>query len=480
MLRSYGRLASRFVLPLYDRLAGRRIWEEWRALRKLQWRSSEELEERAEKRLSRLIVHAGTHVPFYREHFANAGIDPEKPVRIADLERLPVTTKAQLRAAFPSGALADNLPAGRYYRKLTSGSTGLPLEFFADRRAIDSWMASYLFFREWAHAPLGLMQLQIAAPPRFTGRLENEAFRIHSPGRSRWARRLLLGEISVRLSGIDLTLPEFLSEVRKAGKRDYFILAFPSYAASLAAQILDSGWDPPRIPRAVISYAETLTPVRQRLIEKAFCCRVANHYSSLEVLHMAQTCPDNPALLHVNTERAILRIVREDGQSTRPGEAGRILATDLANEAMPFINYDTGDWGVAGTRCPCGRGFPTVMSIDGREAECFHTPSGKTVSPGTLGSFFGGPEGEHPHIWEYQALLTAPDSLNLRIVPAASFTAAISDQLIRHLEAWLGPGLSVTITLVDRIDPEPSGKRIVIKSQPERDPFSVPGDRGHG
>jgi len=47
-----------------------------------------------------------------------------------------------------------------------------------------------------------------------------------------------------------------------------------------------------------------------------------------------------------------------------------------------------------------------------------------------------------------------------------TFNTAISNQLARHLEAWLGPGMSVTITLVDRIDPEPSGKRSVIKSEP--------------
>jgi len=47
-----------------------------------------------------------------------------------------------------------------------------------------------------------------------------------------------------------------------------------------------------------------------------------------------------------------------------------------------------------------------------------------------------------------------------------TFNTAISNQLARQLEAWLGPGMSVTITLLDRIDPEPSGKRSVIKSEP--------------
>ena len=113
------------------------------------------------------------------------------------------------------------------------------------------------------------------------------------------------------------------------------------------------------------------------------------------------------------------------------------------------------------------------MRIEGRESEVLHTPAGKIVSPATLGSFFMRPGGEHPHIWEWQALQTVPDSINIRIVPASSFSPAISKQLVRELEAWLGPGMSVTITPVDRIDPEPSGKRPVIKSElaePSRTP----------
>jgi phenylacetate-CoA ligase len=466
MVAIFRRLAPEIVLPLYDRLSGRRIREEWLNLQRLQWRSSEELEDRAGAKLKGLLIHAGTHVPFYRDQFADAGADPGKISRAADLERFPVTTKARLRAAFPSRAIADNLPAGRHYRKRTSGSSGLPLEFYADRSAIDAWLASFLFFREWAGAPLSLTRLQIATPPHFSGYLINEAFRAHSPGRSPRLRRWLLGENVMRLSGPDMTLPGFLSRVGDTGKRGYFIFAFPSYAAWLAARILDSGSELPSFPRVVMSYGETLTPSRQDLIERAFRCRVVNHYSSLEVLHMAQTCPDNPGLLHVNSEKAILRVVLPDGTTARLGETGRILVTDLTNKVMPFINYETGDWGASGPPCPCGRGFPTLLGVEGRGNEILRLASGRIVSPGSFGSFFMRPGGAHPHIWEFQAVQRAPGSIDLLIVPAGSFNAAISDRIARDLEAWLGPGMSVTIKLVDRIDPEPSGKRPVIRSEP--------------
>ena len=263
-----------------------------------------------------------------------------------------------------------------------------------------------------------------------------------------------------------MTLPEFLSRVRESGRRGYFLFAFPSYAAWLAARILDSGSELPSLPRVVMSYGETLTPSRQDLIERAFRCRVVNHYSSLEVLHMAQTCPDNPGLLHVNSERAILRIVRQDGTPAPPGETGRILVTDLTNRVMPFINYETGDWGAAGPPCPCGRGFPTLTGIEGRGCEFIRLPSGGIVSPGSLGVFVMRPGGAHPHILEFQAVQKAPGSIELLIVPAGSYSPGTSDLIAREIEALMGPGMSVTVTFVDRIEPEPSGKRPVIRSLP--------------
>ena len=93
----------------------------------------------------------------------------------------------------------------------------------------------------------------------------------------------------------------------------------------------------------VISYAETLTPTNAASIRQAFRCEVVNYYSSWEVPQMAQTCPDNPELLHVNSERVLLRVVRPDGTTASPGESGRVVVTDLGNYVMPLINYFIGD-----------------------------------------------------------------------------------------------------------------------------------------
>ena len=126
----------------------------------------------------------------------------------------------------------------------------------------------------------------------------------------------------------------------------------------------------------MISGGETMTALDADAIGRAFGCRVVNHYGAWEVPHMAQTCPDNPDVMHVNSERVVLRVVREDGRPAAPGTPGRIVVTALDNYVMPFINYEIGDTGVVGGAVLCGRGFPTLARVEGRLGEVIQDPGG--------------------------------------------------------------------------------------------------------
>jgi len=179
---------------------------------------------------------------------------------------------------------------------------------------------------------------------------------------------------------------------------------------------------------------------------------------------MAQTCPDNPAVLHVNSERVVLRVMGDDGRVAAPGTRGRIVVTALENYVMPFINYEIGDWAVAGERCPCGRGFPTLVSLEGRLGEVLRTPTGRTILPIALCRFLNIRARAHPYIWEYQAVQTVPERVAFKVVPTARLTPDRVDWLRAELEGFLGPGVSVTVDQVDRIPVEASGKRLLVRS----------------
>jgi phenylacetate-CoA ligase len=447
------------VPSAYERLTGRRPWEELRRLRELQWRPAAELEASAIEKLRAIVSHAHAHVPYYRDLLRRAAVEPGEIRSIADLSRIPISRKADLRPDASGRVLADNLPARRRAPGSTAGSTAMPFRFFTDRATSEVWLGSYMLFREWANAPFGGTMLWIPGPAHASASARTIAWMRAA------ATSLALGERTIRLSDFEPDMTELQSQIRRfVGRGGYAIWGFPSYIARIAKELLESGAELPSPPRIVFTYAETLSLLNRRAIEEAFRCRTANHYSAWEVLHMAQTCPDNPDLLHVNSERAIVRVVREDGSAAPPGEVGRVVVTDLANHVMPFINYEIGDWAVAGESCPCGRGFPTLVSLEGRLGEVLRTPTGRTVLPIALCRFLNIRARAHPYIWEYQAVQTVPERVAFRVVPTARLTPERVDWLRAELEGFLGPGVSVTVEQVERIPVEASGNRLLVRS----------------
>jgi phenylacetate-CoA ligase len=444
---------------VYERLTGRRPWSELDRLRELQWQPAAELEARAVQKLRALVAHASSHVPHYRDLLRSAAVDPGDIRSITDLSGIPISRKADLRPDPTGRVLADNLPVRRRAPGSTAGSTAMPFRFFTDRATSESWLGSYMLFREWANAPFGGTMLWIPGPAHASAAATSiAALRAATTS-------LILGERTIRLSDFEPDAAELRRRIQQSvGDRGYAIWGFPSYIARVAAELLESGMELPSYPRAVFTYAETLSLLNQRAIERAFRCRTSNHYSAWEVRHMAQSCPDQPELLHVNSERAIIRVVREDNTPAPPGEVGRVVVTDLANYVMPFINYEIGDWAVAGEPCPCGRGFPTLMSLEGRLGEVLRTPTGRTILPIALCRFLNIRARAHPYLWEYQAVQTVPEHVAFKVVPSVLLTPDRMDWLRTELEGFLGPGVSVTVEPVDRIPVEASGKRLLVRS----------------
>jgi phenylacetate-CoA ligase len=452
----YRSLVPRLVLPLHARLSGRRFWAEYRHLQALQWSTPAALEARSLGKLRSLVTHAMAHVPFYRDRFREAGVRPDALRTPDDLASLPITRKADLRDSGAERAVADNLPAARRWRTVTSGSTGFPFAFFTDATDADGVVAAYLLCLDWAGAAIWQTRIDIGV----RGGRPMPSVLPEPPRPARWVRHALLGDRAVALSGADLSPEEFLARARECPRRGYFVRGYAAYLGQLAQRLREAGIHLPTPPRVVISGGESLTGLDRTAIERAFGCRLVNHYAAWEAPHMAQTCPDNPELLHVNSERVLLRVVGDDGAAARPGSRGRIVVTALRNWVMPFINYEIEDAGVAGPPCPCGRGFPTLATLEGRLGEVIRTPAGRLVTPVTLDAVL---RFHADTVREYQAERTAADAVTLRIVPTRRFrpedAALLQGELARHV----GPGMDVRVDVVDTIPLERSGKRFVIK-----------------
>src|SRR5688572_5357214 len=102
-------------------------------------------------RLSRLVADIHGRNAFYTGKLDGAGVSPGTVTYLADLERLPLTTKAELvadQAGAPPWGTALTEPLGHYTRYCqTSSTTGRPLRWVDTPESwqwvLDCWKAVF-------------------------------------------------------------------------------------------------------------------------------------------------------------------------------------------------------------------------------------------------------------------------------------------------------------------------------------------------
>ena len=98
----------------------------------------EELEQLQLERLQATLNRVYAHVPFYRKKFDELGIAPEDVTSLADIARLPFTTKADLRENYPYGLFA--VPMREVVRiHASSGTTGTATVVGYTRNDLKHW-----------------------------------------------------------------------------------------------------------------------------------------------------------------------------------------------------------------------------------------------------------------------------------------------------------------------------------------------------
>src|SRR5262249_18755651 len=124
MLRSAARQAAGIVEALRDE---RRSPEAVRALQ--------------DRKVRAMVRHAWANSPFYRRKLRDAGLTPHDVQGVADLVKLPPTTKAELQAADPRDVIARGFSPADTVVEATSGSSGLVLWVHHSRPAYDRYAA---------------------------------------------------------------------------------------------------------------------------------------------------------------------------------------------------------------------------------------------------------------------------------------------------------------------------------------------------
>ncbi|MHB0876635.1 MAG: phenylacetate--CoA ligase family protein [Anaerolineae bacterium] len=441
---SYGWLRRRTVRhPVRDDPEFRRYYT---ALRTTEFSPLADLETLQVTALRALLAHAYTNVPYYRRVFDAHGVTPTDFTCLADLRRLPILTKEEVRANVED-MVATNFDRSHLRLVSTGGSTPPgPLSHYHDDTTVELHETAFML-RQWSAAGYrpGDRYATIKGP------LGN---RIDGSAPDAWYDYITENN-EVMLSPFDMTEERMAEYVRLL--RDFrprFISAHPR-SLEILARFMRRNAMPPLPLRAVFLESETITPWQRELVESQFACRVFAGYGLTERVVDATECPRHSGY-HVSMEYGILELVDAAGDPvTEPGAPGFVVGTGFDTYCMPLIRYRTDDvaHGVAG-ECGCGRHSPRIDGIEGKTHQYIVANNGR-IMPLFLG---------HPRCWdsirEWRFVQQRPGQLVAQVVLAPGRSQAeVSADLTRELFKRLRPDeFQLEVQFVDSLPRTHRGK----------------------
>ena len=434
----YETLFRRVLFPAYESgLRRRRTLAYLAEYERSQWLAPAQVRALQWERLRRLLQHCERHVPYYRERWRGLGIRAADIRSLQDYARLPVLTKAEIRAHAPEFR-ADGWHDRLLY-KATGGSTGEPLRFGYTRQSNDRRTAVMWRGYGWAGARMGRRTLflwggAVGQPhplKQFKERLYHAAF----------ARRMLN---SFHMT--DANLGDYADAID--AYRPEIIVGYVGPLVRLAQWLLEHGRQVAR-PVSVLGAAEALHPFQRTLIEQAFGCPAYDTYGCREVMLIASECEHRHGL-HVNADHLVVEL-----HGAVRGGPGEVLLTDLSNFGMPLLRYANGDMASPGAdACPCGRGLPLLGRVDGRVLDAIRTPEGHLLP----GEFFPHMLKDVPGLKRFQLVQRRLDRLELSLVCDEAFDEASLAYIRREVAKVVGDGVRLDCRRVDDIPLTPSGK----------------------
>ncbi len=305
------------------------------------------------KRLQKTVKLAYENVEFYKKRLDDAGIKPEDIKTLKDIEKIPFTTKNDLREAYPLGLLA--VPREEIVEiHASSGTTGKPSVTAYTQNDLDIWGECIARGLVMAGCKKDEIIQNAYGYGLFTG-----GFGIHHGGNK-------LGAITVPISAGNTkkqldTMIDFQSNI---------LTCTPSYAMYLGESREKAGISLDEINLKVgIHGAEMWTDEMRKRIEKSLGIKAYNIYGLTEVMGpgVAQECSKQNGM-HIQDDQFYPEIINsETGETLDYGEEGELVLTSLTKTGMPILRFRTKDLtSLIADECECGRTTIRMTKITGR------------------------------------------------------------------------------------------------------------------
>lgn len=298
-------------------------------------------------------INQAAKAPFYRQKFADAGVTPTSITTPEDIQKLPFTTKNDLRSQYPDKMIT--VPRTKIVRMhASSGTTGSPTIIHHTQEDLDNWTNL-----------LARCLHMVGVRPKHTFQ--------NMTGYGLFTGGLGLHYGAERLGC--LTIPSGSGNTARQLKllhdfNTHAAAIIPSYALYLGASLQEQGYSPEELPlQVIVTGAEAHTQEARQRIEKSLGAKVYDLYglSEMNGPGVGSECTYQSGL-HIWEDSYIAEIIDPMTlQSVPDGEIGELVMTTLCREAMPIIRYRTRDL----TRfipgeCECGRTHRRIDRILGR------------------------------------------------------------------------------------------------------------------
>ncbi|CAH2031636.1 phenylacetate--CoA ligase family protein [Trichlorobacter ammonificans] len=389
------------------------------------------------KRLQATLERVVRNVPLYRKTFEAAGVAPDQVRSLEDLQRLPFTTKQDMRDSYPYGLFAA--PMDEIVRiHASSGTTGKPTVVGYTRQDIETW--SELMARSFVTAGVhrGDIIHNAYGYGLFTGGL----------GAHYGAERL--GASVIPISGGNtkrqiMIMQDFGSTV---------LTCTPSYSLYLAEEAQAEGYDLRGGKlRVGIFGAEPWSEAMRGEIEAALGLHAIDIYGLSEIMGpgVAIECIEAKHGLHIWEDHFLAEIIDpETGRQLPEGEKGELVITTITKQGIPLIRYRTRDiTSITREPCRCGRSHARIARMSGRSDDMLII-RGVNVFPSQIESILVRVEGVEPH---YLLIVDRADNLDTLEVQVEVGEQLFSDEikvlqaLSRRIEKEIKDMLGVTCTV---------------------------------
>lgn len=398
----------------------------------------EELEQLQLERLESTLNRVYMNVPFYHRKFNELGIDPDSIRSLADIRKLPFTTKQDLRDSYPYGLFA--VPLREVVRiHASSGTTGMSTVVGYTKNDIKTW--SNLVARVLTAAGLTKDDvIQIAfGYGLFTG-----GFGLHYG-----AERIGASVIPIS-SGNTARQIKIMQDFKTTA-----LVCTPSYALLIADTLKEMDINANALSlKFGLFGAEPWSEAMRAEIQDKLKVIATDNYGLSEVMGpgVSGECVERNGL-HINEDHFLVEIINPETLEPVPhGEVGELVITTLTKEAFPVIRFRTRDLTrIIPEPCRCGRTLMRMSRVMGRTDDMLII-KGVNVFPSQIEAILFEIEGTEPH---YQIIVDRKghiDDVTVQVeVQESIFFDEMKKQnelielIRRRLQSELGIGVNVKL-----------------------------------